>query len=71
MSDPVRIYCETSTLEGNARQDTAEVRDAKAAIQALKKADADGSIKLSRSLVNLREVNKTKDDIRRAGSRQY
>jgi hypothetical protein len=27
MTDPVKIYCETSALEGNARQDTAEARE--------------------------------------------
>jgi hypothetical protein len=67
MSDPVKIYCETSTLEGNVRQDTPEVMEAKAAIQALKKIHADGLIKFYGSRVNLREVGNTKDATRRAG----
>ena len=67
MTGRVKIYCETSTLEGNAHPRHPEAKVAKASIQALKKTDADGLIKLNRSLVNLREVSNTKDTVRRAG----
>jgi hypothetical protein len=63
MANLIKIYCDTSAQEPNIRDDDPHTKTELAAVRKLKEADAIGLLELNASLVNLREVSNTSDDI--------